>query len=489
MFRQQWTVILLTLLYASVALASIKGKVVSVDGKPISNAKVICQFYEGEEKVKHFITQTDAQGQFFFPEVVITPESYWASLSVVAEGYGIGGCFIRSPNPSLRFSEETLPPDRPVTLTLFPETMLEFRTVGEKGQPVEGVKVTVTTVILPLAPHFREFFEIPYPTWLGVTTEEADKLGLVTFSDANCFVRLRHLLVGGTVHLQLEHHHFGCIKKPADTYEPEIQLSRDPLTVIPDIVLEEPGEVEGEVRYEDGSPAAGVRLFWRNQSGWLRGEVVVDEHGRYRLTKMQPHHYEISLHYQDQKTRDWESQPPNIRFNIQSGQKVSLPPLKLVKGGILEGLVTDVETGKPIANVFIGVQQKVFQANVSTSVWVASTKTGEDGRYRVRVPPCEFELYIGPPHGYLPPVTEEEMLLGRNPYRGAMKTGETVRMDIQLRRGLELKGMVIDEKGKPIADAVVINLTSFPITERVVTDKQGNFVLTNIAPLKEIRLR
>ncbi|MGQ9464046.1 MAG: DUF6795 domain-containing protein [Candidatus Fervidibacter sp.] len=297
MFRQQWTVILLTSLYASVALASIKGRAVSVDGKPIANAKVICQFYESEEKVKQFITQTDAQGQFFFPEVVITPESYGSSLLVVAERYGIGGCFIRSPNPSLRFSEEMLPPDRPVILTLFPETILEFRTVDEKGEPVEGVKVTVTAVILPLVPHFREFFEIPSPTWFTITTEEADKLGLVAFSDANGFVRLRHLPAGGAVHIRLEHHHFGCIKKPADINDPEIHLSRDPLTVIPDIVLEEPGEVEGEVRNEDGSPAAGVRLFWLNPPGWLSGEVIVDEHGRYRLTKMQPHYYEISLRY------------------------------------------------------------------------------------------------------------------------------------------------------------------------------------------------
>jgi len=489
MMCRQWCVLVVSVLWSGFAFAAIKGKVQSVDGRPIANARVLCRLYEGEGKERRFVTKTDGQGNFVFPEAVITPQSHGASLLALAEGYGIGGCFIRSENPNVRFTDRTLPPDRPATITLFPESLLEFRVVDEKGKAVAGVKVTVATVILPRSPFVREFFEVPLPTWLTIG-DIAEELGLTAVSNAEGLVRLHHLPAGGSVHLWLEHERFGRIIKPAGTDDPDFRLTRSPLTILPDLVLEEPGEAEGEVRYEDGKPAAGVRLYFSNiPSRWVRGEVVTDEQGRYRLPRLQPDNYEVSLHYKEPLAKEWAVEPPNITFAVRSGQKVSLPPLTLTKGGILEGVVTDAETGRPIEGVVIGVVRLFPQADYPTLKWVARTKTDKDGRYRVRVSPGDFELYIGEPKGYLPAVPLEMMAIGRNPYRGKVTAGETTRMDIQLRRALTVRGRVVDEQGKPLAGAVVVELTSDPLPQRVVTDEQGNFVLTETAPLKQLHLR
>lgn len=482
------SVIALTLsLWCSFASAAIKGKVQSVDGKPIANAKVICLLYEGKDKKRKFVTRTDARGNFVFPEAEITTEGYGASLRALAEGYGVGGCHIRSKNPKIRFLNDTLSPDEPVTITLFPETVLEFRLVDEDGKPVQGAEVTVATVILPQLYNVRGLFESALPTWLTVS-EEADELGLVATSDAEGLVRLKNLPMGGSVHLWIEHERFGRIVIPAGVDESEIRLSRTPLTVLQDIVLEEPGEAEGEVRYEDGSPAANVRLFWRNPSGWISGEVTTDENGRYRLSKLQPCHYEISLHYEEPKASEWVALPPFVNFSVQSGQKIVLPTITLGKGGFLEGVVTDIETGEPIADVIISVGRVFKQASGSVLNWIARAKTDKQGRYRVQVPPGEFECYIfSPPPPYLPPV--EFLPTVSNPYKGVVKKGETVRMDFQLRKGLVVRGRVVDERGKPIPNAVVLNMESAFEPQSTVADEQGNFVLTNLQPLKQVRLR
>ncbi len=484
--KQEILVLLTLLLCNSFTFASIVGKVQSVDGKPIVNAKVICRVYEGEDKERRFVTRTDSRGQFIFPEAKITPEGYGASLHAVADGYGVNGCRIRSNNPKVQFGSETLPPDKPVTITLPPETVLEFRVIDESGQPVQGVKVTVATVISPKLPRGREFFEQPLPEWLS-TEREAEELGLTAVSDADGFVRLKGLPRGGAVHLRLEHERFGRIVKPADISEPEIRLSQTPLTVLKDIVLEEPGEAEGEVRYEDGTPAAGIRLFWRNPSGWISGEVTTDEQGRYRLSKLQPYHYEISLHYEERKVSEWVAMPPVVNFFVRSGQKVTLPTITLTKGGFLEGVATDVETGEPVADVVIMVGQIIKRADAPVLYWVAQAKTDRQGRYRVQVPPGEFECYIGAPPVYLPPV--EFLPTAPNPYKGVIKKGETTRMDIQLRKGLMVRGRVVDEQGKPVPNAVVLNMETEFEPQRAVTDEQGNFVLTNLQPLKQVRLR
>lgn len=478
--------LLTLLLCSSFTFASIAGKVQSVDSKPIVNAKVICRVYEGEDKERRFVTRTDSRGQFVFHEAKITPEGYGASLYAVADGYGVNGCRIRSNNPKVQFGPETLPPDKTVTITLFPETVLEFRVVDESGQPVHGVKVTVVTVIAPLLPNIREFFEATLPTWLS-TESEAKELGLIAVSDEDGFVRLKNLPRGGAVHLWLEHERFGRIVKPAATSDPEIRLSQSSLTVLKDIVLEEPGEAEGEVQYEDGSPASGIRLFWRNPLGWISGEVTTNEQGRYRLSKLQPCHYEIWLHYEEPKAKEWVAMPPVVNFSVRSGQKVTLPTITLTKGGFLEGVATDVETGKPVADVVIAVGQIVKQADAPVLQWVAQAKTDKQGRYRVQVPPGEFECYIGAPPIYLPPV--EFLPTAPNPYKGVIKKGETTRMNIQLRKGLVVRGRVVDETGKPVPNAVVLNMETEIEPQRVVTDEQGNFVLTNLQPLKQVRLR
>ncbi len=482
------SVIALTLsLWCSFASAAIKGKVQSVDGKPIANAKVICLLYEGENKKRKFVTRTDTRGNFVFPEAEITTEGYGASLYALAEGYGVGGCYIRSKNPKIRFSSDTLPPDEPVTITLFPETVLEFRLVDEDGKPVQGAKVTVATVVLPQLYNVRGFFELALPTWLTVS-EEANELGLIATSDADGFVRLRNLPMGGSVRLWIEHERFGRIVTPTGVSESEIRLSRTPLTVLQDIVLEEPGEAEGEVRYEDGSPAANVRLFWRNPSGWISGEVTTDENGRYRLSKLQPCHYEIKLHYKEPKASEWIALPPFVNFSVQSGQKIVLPTITLGKGGFLEGIVKDIETGEPIADVDISVGQVFERADAPVLNWVAHAKTDKQGRYRVQVPPGEFECYIfSPPPPYLPPV--EFLPTAPNPYKGVIKKGETIRMDFHLRKGLMVRGHVVDERGKPVPNAVVLNIESAFEPQRTVADEKGNFVLTNLQPLKQVRLR
>jgi hypothetical protein len=108
MMCRRWCILVVSVLWSGFAFAAIKGKVQSVDGRPIANARVLCRLYEGEGKERRFVTKTDGQGNFVFPEATITRQGFGASLTALAEGYGIGGCFIRSENPNVRFTDRNL---------------------------------------------------------------------------------------------------------------------------------------------------------------------------------------------------------------------------------------------------------------------------------------------------------------------------------------------------------------------------------------------
>jgi len=187
----------------------------------------------------------------------------------------------------------------------------------------------------------------------------------------------------------------------------------------------------GRVVYEDGRPAANIRVGAQIQnkaqskmtyasqgqlllpsgvilplpSGAARptpdqvrqfswGEAVTGPDGAYRLTGLTEAPYNVAVLPLTPKAID-DSDPFAAAAvegaSAVEGKAVALRDLVLTPGGLVSGRVTDA-SGKPLAGVFVG---SYGPSRPASSAMVVSARTDADGRYQLRVAPGSSRVYLG----------------------------------------------------------------------------------------------
>lgn len=486
---------ILTFSLFTAAHAAITGKVQTADGKPVAGAKVYCAYWKDHSPVKReeptkLTATTDANGRFVFRQANV-PLTGWGHLSAISEGLSVGGRSFAGEKSTVWLSSEPAPVAQPIVITLFPETTLEVRLVDAQGQPISGVKVEPLFLRTPPLPNAEIWERQGQDVWV----RERDMLGIAGVSDAQGVARIRRLPQGGTVALHLKDDRFGTVRfgptpdRPMDN----VQLARAPLTQGPTVKLLPASVMEGVLRYEDGKPAANVRLYTYtlNES---QGEATTDAQGRFRIASLPPGTYRLSLHYESEKSLDWTMENKDV--DVAVGQTTKGVQLTLVKGGLIEGTVTDAKTGKPLTDVRVGASRSVKRPGLGYTESAGSAITDKDGRYRMRVMPGEVAVNVALPKGYLPLQDVPPGMFADSRYgsrEGTVKAGETLRVDLKLRPAPVVHGRVADANGKPVPRAAVINLASRMIIlfdpERMRADAQGRFALRGLNPLHEVKLR
>ena len=132
--------------------------------------------------------------------------------------------------------------------------------------------------------------------------------------------------------------------------------------------------------------------------------------------------------------------PEPLRLELAAGERREGIRIELARGGALAGRVTGPD-GQPIADATVQAApgQRAMPGH--------QARTDAEGRYRIG----------GLPPGLVQVRAEHPDFVG--PAREAtIGAGET-RLDLELRRGLEISGRVVDEAGAPVAGAEVM-LTS-----------------------------
>ncbi len=185
----------------------------------------------------------------------------------------------------------------------------------------------------------------------------------------------------------------------------------------------------GRVVYEDGRPAASVRVVAQIQDeammklmaageGQLslhgltlplppgtphptpeqarrltEGEAVTGPDGTYRLTGLTEAPYNVAVLSLDPKAAD--NTDPFVAAAVEGapaaeGKTVALRDLVLTPGGLVSGRVTD-GAGKPLAGVFVG---SYGPARPASSAMIISARTGPNGHYHLRVAPGTSRIYL-----------------------------------------------------------------------------------------------
>ena len=239
--------------------------------------------------------------------------------------------------------------------------------------------------------------------------------------------------------------------------------------------LKPEGRIEGRLTYADtGAPVkdASVALEGIDPTtggGW----VNVDANGNYLLTNLPAGMYNLNL---SEGPEGWTAVAKEL-IRVAEGQTVSNVDLTLIRGGVIIGRVTDQNTSEPIADHHISFHDA---ARPESQAAVYGTETDKTGIYHFRSAPGRTLVYTRAPEGYQD--------IGQiNKYVDVVE-GETVAVDFQFSKGVELVGRVLTEAGKPVAGARVTDAWDW-YKEYGSSDELGRFTIGGLRAGQKLRVR
>jgi RNA polymerase sigma factor (sigma-70 family) len=254
----------------------------------------------------------------------------------------------------------------------------------------------------------------------------------------------------------------------------DVRINGRPATT--DLQMPGTAAATGRLVAPDGKPAAEVRLalvrlgkaVWEAPqgagsaapAGWP-ADVVTDARGAFRLDGL-PAGENLWLQVRDDRYA-------LTTFRVNAGV-TDAEAVKLSEPRLLTGRITAADTGRPLANarvaVDVGAERQMldYYTVLSAAPELAATAspaevsgvTDADGRYRMRLPPgVDYHVYVYPPDG--------STYIGWR-WKLGWEEGEAIReRTTSLRPGVEIKGQVVEESGKPIDGACICWMRDEPV--------------------------
>jgi RNA polymerase sigma factor (sigma-70 family) len=456
---------------------AVTGRVLDADGKPVAAVEVTVVAWEVlyfstwerppiERTQFKARTTSDADGRFRLTVPPLAPVTR-SAVRVLA----------RAPGHALAWAP-VVPGagEAKVELRFSPEGPVAGKVVDLSGGPVAGLTIHASR----LTRHKGDSWDVlPLPD--DAVTATTDDRGRFAFPSIGR---------GLTAHLEIDDPHSAPKELEVDTGDAE-KAGHLVLGVAP------PQVIEGRVVSEDtGKPVVNAPLlvvtYIKPGEGYTSGGGTVagktDARGHFKVSAVPGNTGFVGV-----DPPDGEPYLPNSKsFDWPKGAVRQEVEVKLSRGLLLHGKVTEAGTKRPIAN-----------AAVDYLIWNRRTLTAADGSYTLAVPPGRAHLLVtAPTPDYIAePVGSAELEVGKpggDPryYHATalldLKKGEQPEdMSFTLRRGVTLKGTVVGPDGKPVPKAVLFVNSFRPAWEKAVTPievKDGHWKLRGCDPERTYHL-
>jgi len=354
--------------------------------------------------------------------------------------------------------------DQPIAdISLRPEQVIRGRLFDLYGRPVQGVTVSVTSMLHILernsnillerseGPIFYWSHVNDLPAWPKPVT--SDVLGRFNIRGAGRDLRVDLIIVDPRFAQQ------------------RIQVETDgtpeskPLT----LALEPAKIMRGRVTDANTGkpiPHAQVVVMSYKGSAGTHNDFEADAEGRFHVNPPSADRYEVSAAAP-------EGQPyltvANL-FNWPKGAVEHPIDLSLPRGVVIRGKVTEEGSGKPVAGARITSGAGARQATDGQwRVWNGRAASGSDGSFQIAVLPSPGCLVVlGPSDDYVLREIDGNMVRegkpgGRRFYAHAFlacdpkPASERLDVNVVLRPGMTVNGRVVGPDGQPIQDAWMIS--------------------------------
>ena len=231
-----------------------------------------------------------------------------------------------------------------------------------------------------------------------------------------------------------------------------------------DIRLKHEGRIEGRLSYADtGAPVTDATVTVRRTDfSHGRGEAHVDENGVFVVKNLARGLYDLSLGVGP----DGWTAIPKGGVLVTEGQTVSDVDLSLIRCSTITGRVTDTDTGEPIANHNVSIHDAAHPEPLGKRHSAATDGTGV---YEIRAAPGQALVFTRAPRDY------ED--IGEVSRSVNVLEGETVTVDFQFAKGIELVIRILTKAGKPVAGARVTEEWTRVTPESGKSNEQGEYTL------------
>ncbi len=229
-----------------------------------------------------------------------------------------------------------------------------------------------------------------------------------------------------------------------------------------DIKITQPvgAKVEGiVVEKASGKPIGGIRLMamrGQNQPNFGLEPVVSKEDGTFSIDGLAPGEHLLQIASLPYQESDWISEPVDVV--TEAGKTKSGVKVEVIKGGVLEVLLTDSISKQPIDQATVSVQP-------SGGGTGAAGQTDKTGIARIRLLPGEYRIVYINKQGYSRVRTEEELI--------TVEDDKTVHVEHQLSGMPKITGIVRDDQGRPV-EGVTMKVCPMGRQE-TVSDAEGKF--------------
>jgi len=417
------------------------GTIVDVKGTPIEGARASFYHvtydytaYTAESKLTGEIT-TSGDGVFSFKAAPESDSNQRGYVVARKEGFVLG------------WVQWEMQDDQQQNIILSEPMELSGTVVDEGGKPLPDANVGVWMIALGEGPDQQS---LGRPVAEELLTVATDSSGRFTFTNIPAEATADFIIRKSG-------------KTTINTYR-STGYANQKMTFAPGqsgikLVLSDESRIQGTIVVKDtGNPVTGTKLMVTTQGNQpLFGQeaVVSKDDGTFSIDALAAGNYLVQLVRPRQGTADWAAEPAVV--SLETGQTKKDIKIELCKGGILEVLVTEADTGKPVDKASVSIRDEKY------SRWL-STRSGEDGIARIRLMPGGYQLSGAYRQGYMSDQNQEAVTI---------KEGQSKRATCKLNEMPKIEGVVRDPAGMPLEGVQLMIMPGG--REQVKSDSQGNF--------------
>jgi protocatechuate 3,4-dioxygenase beta subunit len=419
------------------------GKILDARGQPVADAKVI------RYEVSYGETPYSQQAALVGEKTTGADGTYAFAAPRKSDTYRESYILVKKEGLALGWAVWRMSADQQADVTLGEPKELAGEVVDENGKPLAGVDVSIAMAIIGKEEDRRYLTNY----WLAsdLLAVKTDGNGRFVFPDmpaeATC-----ELLAKSPGRATV------CTLDSSSYRGGVLQLAPGKAGI--KVTLPSEAKVQGTVvEKAGGKPVPGMNITVQADPRGLplpQEPVVSAEDGGFSLGGLAPGRYVVQLTTSGSGLAEWVAEP--VTVSVSAGETKSDVKLELIKGGVLEVLVKEGTTGKPVEKASVSIRL------VQNDRWTSSV-TDPNGLARMRVTPGQYAVSGAYKQGYTRQQTQQDQM--------EINDGETKRIEYTLTPAPRVTGIVRDEAGNPLAGVKLEIKPSSP--EEKTTDADGKF--------------